>query len=361
MRCCCPVVFDLAIISPSLIVLNSHLRSRSLSKSLRKKNVLIVIAHPDDESMFFTPTINYLTSRGHYIHILCLSIGDADSKGSTRKRELFQACATLKVPMQQVKVVDHSDLQDGFGKVWNHMLVANLVKEEIDNYNIDMMITFDNYGVSGHCNHRDVHYRVWLVNKRVRVDKIGNQKVHCNQVFELIRIEPFISAPFFCLPQFFSLSYSYSIRKGFMKFDLSLCANSNVELFALLLTLHPANDNKTHFQIALLTLLFCGTKDYIFLAYIQVTKPNAHGKLIFYIVDYFLFEYSDLIMFKSSCEVDVWVTVIEVSTNILHKYSGPIDVWLSMFDAMLHSNETIKFLVNEHPNKSFLAMAQHSS
>ncbi|KAI9110970.1 hypothetical protein K1719_018090 [Acacia pycnantha] len=86
--------------------------------------------------------------------------GDADSKGSTRKRELFQACATLKVPMQQVKVVDHSDLQDGFGKVWNHMLVANLVKEEIDNYNIDMMITFDNYGVSGHCNHRDVHYGV---------------------------------------------------------------------------------------------------------------------------------------------------------------------------------------------------------
>ncbi|XP_068326135.1 uncharacterized protein [Pyrus communis] len=86
--------------------------------SVNKRNVLFVVAHPDDESMFFTPTINYLTSRGHNVHILCLSIGDADGKGTTRKEELYQASAILKI------------------------------------------ITFDNYGVSGHCNHRDVHYGV---------------------------------------------------------------------------------------------------------------------------------------------------------------------------------------------------------
>ncbi|XP_034216138.1 N-acetylglucosaminyl-phosphatidylinositol de-N-acetylase isoform X2 [Prunus dulcis] len=101
--------------------------------SVNKRNVLLVVAHPDDESMFFTPTINYLTMRGHNIHILCLSIGDADGKGITRKEELYQASAILKVPHQQVKVLDHPDLQ---------------------------IITFDNYGVSGHCNHRDVHYGV---------------------------------------------------------------------------------------------------------------------------------------------------------------------------------------------------------
>ncbi|PRQ18275.1 putative N-acetylglucosaminylphosphatidylinositol deacetylase [Rosa chinensis] len=42
--------------------------------SAKKRNVLLVVSHPDDESMFFTPTINYPTSRRHYIHILCLSI-----------------------------------------------------------------------------------------------------------------------------------------------------------------------------------------------------------------------------------------------------------------------------------------------
>nr|XP_007158987.1 hypothetical protein PHAVU_002G198500g [Phaseolus vulgaris]ESW30981.1 hypothetical protein PHAVU_002G198500g [Phaseolus vulgaris] len=109
---------------------------------------------------FFTPTINFLTSKGHNIQILCLSTGGAEGKGNIRKRELFQACVTLKVPMQQVKIVDHPDLQDGFGKVWNRSLLAKIIEEEITNCSIDMIITFDFYGVSGHCNHRDVHYGV---------------------------------------------------------------------------------------------------------------------------------------------------------------------------------------------------------
>lgn len=129
-------------------------------RAFRKRNVLLVIAHPDDESMFFTPTINFLTSRGHNVQILCLSNGDADGKGNVRKQELFQACVSLKVPMQQVKIVNHPDLQDGFGKAWNHDLMANIIEQEITSHCIDMIITFDKYGVSGHCNHRDVHYGV---------------------------------------------------------------------------------------------------------------------------------------------------------------------------------------------------------
>ncbi|XP_040952462.1 uncharacterized protein [Gossypium hirsutum] len=34
-----------------------------------QKNVLLVVAHPDDESMFFSPTINYLTSKGHNLYL----------------------------------------------------------------------------------------------------------------------------------------------------------------------------------------------------------------------------------------------------------------------------------------------------
>uniref|UniRef100_A0A0R0JUG3 N-acetylglucosaminylphosphatidylinositol deacetylase n=1 Tax=Glycine max TaxID=3847 RepID=A0A0R0JUG3_SOYBN len=131
-------------------------------RAFRKRNALLVIAHPDDESMFFTPTINFLTSKGHNVQILCLSIGDADGKGNIRKQELFQACVALKVPMQQVKIVNHPDLQDGFGKVWSHNLLAKIIEEEITRCCIDMIITFDSHGVSGHCNHRDVHYGVWL-------------------------------------------------------------------------------------------------------------------------------------------------------------------------------------------------------
>ncbi|XP_057430624.1 uncharacterized protein LOC130723546 isoform X3 [Lotus japonicus] len=142
----------------SRIPFNKHFTQNG--RALRKRNVLLVIAHPDDESMFFTPTINFLTSRGHNVQILCLSIGDADGKGNIRKQELFQACVALKITMQQVKIVNHPELQDGFGKVWNHSLLAKFIEDEITSHCIDMMITFDNYGVSGHCNHRDVHYGV---------------------------------------------------------------------------------------------------------------------------------------------------------------------------------------------------------
>ncbi|XP_010516462.1 PREDICTED: probable N-acetylglucosaminyl-phosphatidylinositol de-N-acetylase [Camelina sativa] len=126
-------------------------------KTPQKKNVMFIIAHPDDESMFFSPTINYLTSNVDNLHILCLSTGNADGMGNTRKDELHQACAVLKVPLQQLKVLDHPNLQDGFGQVWNHDLLTEIIEEEVTKHDIHTIITFDNYGVSGHCNHRDVH------------------------------------------------------------------------------------------------------------------------------------------------------------------------------------------------------------
>lgn len=194
---------------------------------LQKKTCLLVIAHPDDESMFFTPTINYLTSRGHNVHILCLSTGNADGMGKIRKNEFFKACGILKIPLKQVEILDHPELQDGFGKVWNHLLIAELVGESIKSHAIDLVLTFDSYGVSGHCNHRDVHF-------------------------------------------------------GVRKFLLD-SQQSSFEAWEL------------------------------------------------------------------------------VSTSILRKYSGPVDIWLSSYLARCNSREEVVCLINEHPVKSFSAMAQHMS
>ncbi|KAG7942331.1 hypothetical protein I3843_16G097400 [Carya illinoinensis] len=122
---------------------NSFLNTGNIGGAFHKRNVLLVIAHPDDESMFFSPTINYLTSTGHNLHVLCLSTGDTDGKGNIKKEELYQACEILKVPLQQVKIIDHLDLQDGFGRIWNHTLLASIIEEEIMSYGIDSIITFD--------------------------------------------------------------------------------------------------------------------------------------------------------------------------------------------------------------------------
>lgn len=41
-----------------------------------KKATLLIIAHPDDESMFFAPTILQLRRYGHQVSLLCLSVGE---------------------------------------------------------------------------------------------------------------------------------------------------------------------------------------------------------------------------------------------------------------------------------------------
>lgn len=41
----------------------------------RTEGALLVIAHPDDESMFFSPTVLSLTRAGHPVWVLCLSTG----------------------------------------------------------------------------------------------------------------------------------------------------------------------------------------------------------------------------------------------------------------------------------------------
>lgn len=45
--------------------------------SLTGKRILLLIAHPDDEAMFFAPTIQALTAPhlGNQLKILCLSTG----------------------------------------------------------------------------------------------------------------------------------------------------------------------------------------------------------------------------------------------------------------------------------------------
>ncbi|KAF3792099.1 putative N-acetylglucosaminyl-phosphatidylinositol de-N-acetylase [Nymphaea thermarum] len=83
--------------------------------------------------------------------------GDAEGKGTLRKDELYQACVILKVQLQRVKIIDHPDLQDGFDKSWSPVLIKDLIEEAVIAWEIDTVITFDNYGISGHRNHQDVH------------------------------------------------------------------------------------------------------------------------------------------------------------------------------------------------------------
>ncbi|KAG5965870.1 hypothetical protein E4U58_002667, partial [Claviceps cyperi] len=61
--------------------------------ALRSKRICLLIAHPDDEAMFFAPTVLALTrpQTGNHVKILCLSTGNADGLGETRRKELVKS------------------------------------------------------------------------------------------------------------------------------------------------------------------------------------------------------------------------------------------------------------------------------
>lgn len=78
--------------------------------TLRNKRICLLIAHPDDEAMFFAPTVLALTrpELGNHVKILCLSSGDAEGLGETRKQELVESGLVLGLrKAEDVFVVDN--------------------------------------------------------------------------------------------------------------------------------------------------------------------------------------------------------------------------------------------------------------
>ena len=128
----------------------------------RWRRVLFVISHPDDESMFFGPTIQALRTAGARTHILCLSNGDADGLGAVREKELENAKTFLGV--DTLEVVNDSKLRDGFKEVWPEETVAARVRASVQRIDADIVVTFDARGVSGHPNHIAAYrgVRRWL-------------------------------------------------------------------------------------------------------------------------------------------------------------------------------------------------------
>ncbi|KAK6526882.1 N-acetylglucosaminyl-phosphatidylinositol de-N-acetylase [Arthrobotrys megalospora] len=131
---------------------------------IQNRNVALLIAHPDDEAMFFSPTIQSLVdpSLKNTVQIICFSIGDAEGIGKIRQDELLASANLLGVPdvNNSVIVHDHPHLPDSMGKTWPEDLLASLISDslrEFKEYNggskVDTFITFDEGGVSAHPNH----------------------------------------------------------------------------------------------------------------------------------------------------------------------------------------------------------------
>ena len=136
--------------------------------ALRGKRICLLIAHPDDEAMFFAPSVLALTQPhlGNHLKILCLSSGDADGLGEIRKKELANSALHLGLRSSgDVLVLEDTRFPDSMTTIWDAKAISNLLTSTFapqmaklsDNTkpdaNIDVLVTFDKSGVSGHPNH----------------------------------------------------------------------------------------------------------------------------------------------------------------------------------------------------------------
>jgi len=148
---------------------------------------VFVTAHPDDESMFFVPTLrHYLTQpqspqqqqssqttrrRRPPVWLVCLTTGNYDGLGAERAHELRHAAETVIGVDRTFLLDDPRHFPDHPRQAWDlDRVVAALVRtlnaglqEGEDDSRLPenhvvgtlRLVTFDRDGVSGHVNHRD--------------------------------------------------------------------------------------------------------------------------------------------------------------------------------------------------------------
>nr|XP_044601447.1 N-acetylglucosaminyl-phosphatidylinositol de-N-acetylase isoform X6 [Equus asinus] len=132
---------------------------------------LLVIAHPDDEAMFFAPTVLGLARLRHRVSLLCFSAGNYYNQGEIRKKELLQSCDVLGIPPSGVRIIDNRDFPDDPGVQWDTQRVASVLLWHIEENGINLVVTFDAGGVSGHSNHVALYAAVRTLHSEGRLPK----------------------------------------------------------------------------------------------------------------------------------------------------------------------------------------------
>lgn len=118
--------------------------------------MFFVIGHPDDEVMFFSPSLVEITKRKHdnEVKIICFSRGDAvdESFGDIRAHELRSSARIIGVKDENVIVLDK--FKDGMDEHWSAQDIASSLAKEVTHASKPLvLITFDDKGVSNHPNH----------------------------------------------------------------------------------------------------------------------------------------------------------------------------------------------------------------
>lgn len=137
-----------------------------LLSSSSSTSISLVIAHPDDEVMFFAPTLLQLDSflpSSISFNVICLSKGNADDLGDKREVELQESINFLMANSNRDVQLFQFDYADGMEESWDVNSLASTVLNDVllpQDKKQNVLLTFDDHGVSGHPNHISCHSAV---------------------------------------------------------------------------------------------------------------------------------------------------------------------------------------------------------
>ena len=132
-----------------------HVRAEAFHDLPAVESVLAVCAHPDDESFGLGAVLSAFAERGVRTSVLCLTHGEASTLGADmgdlhviRERELNSAAAALGVGGVRL-------LEFGDGRVAEAPIdeLCAEVRHAVERAGADLMLVFDEGGITGHADH----------------------------------------------------------------------------------------------------------------------------------------------------------------------------------------------------------------
>jgi len=139
------------------------------------RSVLVVVAHPDDESFGLGALISSFVDHGAQVSVLCLTHGEASTLHGVqgdlrevRERELAAAARALGVSH-----VDLLDLPDGALDQVDVEEIARHVASSAERVGADGVLAFDLEGVTGHPDHVRATAAAVLVGRRHDLDVLA--------------------------------------------------------------------------------------------------------------------------------------------------------------------------------------------
>ncbi|KAH9503909.1 hypothetical protein Btru_064129 [Bulinus truncatus] len=256
--------------------LKEHFNAYNIIKINVKSKVVLITAHPDDECMFFSPTLLNLISHCN-VFIICVTTGDYYKKGAVRKREFFDSCRLLGISKDNIEILEDSSFPDDPKTPWDYEQLTRALQEILSRIQANYIFTFDNRGVSGHAN----HIAVSTVVRKISINQTSLKVYQLDTVPAFRKYIGLLDLPFTVLSR--KITFISSPRNILRSQQAMFAHKSQLEWFRLL----NQQNNLVFFFPCLISLFGNNTESKILFSYLQVLNCFLTENFFVKIISFF--------------------------------------------------------------------------